>query len=161
MSVQHFTAVLLVLAAPAPVRASDAARPFFPISVSTVSTGIVQQQALPGLTIMMGETWIFHIENGQPAGARRAGADEKPGEGEIRVTLDRRGGATMTVINNSEEWYNYRAFISAKPGHKGNRTSVCTLGAGGWPMVEHWPEPFPAIRIADFTEAPDGRIRCE
>lgn len=117
-------------------------------------------QALPGLTVMMGETWIFHIDNGQPAGARRASPDEKPDSGEIKVTLDRGGGATMIVTNNSEDWYTYRAFISAKPGHKGNRTGMCTL-APGRQSFESWPEPFPAIRLADFTEAPDGEIRCD
>jgi hypothetical protein len=118
-------------------------------------------QALPGLTIMMGETWIFHIENGQPAGARRAKPDDEPVEGEIKVTLERSGNwVTMNVINNTDEWYDYRAFISAKPGHKGNRTSVCTLASGGFQAMESWPQPFPAIRIADFTEARDGRINC-
>ena len=105
-------------------------------------------QELPGLTVLMGESWIFHIEKGQPAGARRAGSDDKPGEGEIKVTLSRDGGATMIVTNNSGEWYDYRAFISAKPGHKGNRTSVYTLMDGGRMAVETWPEPFPPPRAA-------------
>lgn len=132
-----------------------------------LNNGATAPQELPGLTILMGETWIFRIEKGQPAGARRAEPDAEPGKGEIKVTLSRDGGATMTVVNNSGEWYNYRAFISLKPGHKGNRTSVCTLMDGGGIMegggmvVESWPQPFPAIRIADFTEAPEGQMRCQ
>jgi len=118
-------------------------------------------QQLPGLTILMGETWIFRVEQGQPTGARRAKPDDRPGEGEIGMTLERGGGGVvLAVTNNSGEWYNYRAFISAKPGHKGNRTSVCTLMPGGRLNIERWPEPFPAIRIADFSEAADGDIRC-
>lgn len=137
------------------------ANPAHSPSFSPLNPDAIAPQALPGLTILMGETWIFHIENGQPAGARRAGPDEKPASGEFKATLDRSGGATMIVTNNSGEWYNYRAFITAKPGHKGNRTSVCTLMPGGRQVFENWPEPFAAIRIADFAEAPDGEMRCQ
>lgn len=118
-------------------------------------------QQLPGLTILMGETWIFRVAQGQPAAARRAKPDDKPAKGEIKVTLDRSDGAPILIVtNNSDEWYNYRAFISLKPGHKGNRTSVCTLRPGERPTVAEWDEPFPALRIADFSEAADGDIRC-
>lgn len=137
-----------------PIASSSTLSPLYPHAIAP--------QQLPGLTIMLGEAWIFRVEQGQPAGARAAKPDDKPGEGEIRVTLDRdQRGVMMVVTNNSGEWYNYRAFISAKAGHKGNRTSVCTLMPGERISVEMWPEPFPAIRIADFTEARDGELRCQ
>ncbi|MEZ0244656.1 MAG: hypothetical protein ACAH11_14875 [Sphingomonas sp.] len=116
-------------------------------------------QALPGLTILTGETWIFHIENGQPAGARRASPDSEPASGEIKVSLLRERGVTMIVTNKTEEHYAYRAFISVKPNHKGNRAEICSLMPGSV-TVETWPEGFPAIRLADFTETPDPNEPC-
>jgi hypothetical protein len=116
-------------------------------------------QALPGLTIMAGETWIFHLERGQPAGARKVNPDSEPAAGEIKVTLLREQGMTMIVTNRTEDTYAYRAFISVKPDHKGNRAEVCAL-APGQVTVEHWTESFPAIRLADFHEGPDSDEPC-
>lgn len=119
-------------------------------------------QAEGGLVIRLGETWFFHIENGQPAGARRAGKDDKARPGELIAALDGegRGGATLSITNGGEAWYDYSAFIVAKPGHKGNRTSTCTLMGGGRSAFESWPEAIPAIRLADFREVPAGQLRC-
>lgn len=118
------------------------------------------QEAQPGLIVHMGETWFFHVENGQPAGARLAGKDDKARPGELIVSLEGEGGTTMSVTNGSEIWYDYSAFIVTKPGHKGNRTSVCTLMGGGRSAFENWPEAIPAIRIADFREVPAGQMQC-
>ncbi|MCW3847010.1 hypothetical protein OF829_07140 [Sphingomonas sp. LB-2] len=109
----------------------------------------------------MGETWFFHVENGQPAGARLAtGSDDSARPGELIATLDHSGMTMLSVTNGTPNWYDYTAFIVTKPGHKGNRTSVCTLMGGGRVAFESWPESFPAIRLTDFREVPAGQMRC-
>lgn len=123
-------------------------------------TASAPQEAQPGLVIHMGETWFFHVENGQPAGARRASKDDKAQPGELIASLDDRGMTMLSVTNGGEIWYDYSAYIVTKPGHKGNRTSVCTLMGGGRSAFESWPEHIPAIRIADFREVPEGQMQC-
>ncbi|MDF7777584.1 hypothetical protein P1X14_20175 [Sphingomonas sp. AOB5] len=117
-------------------------------------------QDQPGLIVRAGESWIFSIKDGQPADPRKVADDAKPAKGELMVTLDIAGATVMTVANNDEGWWNYRAFIVVKPGHKGNRTSTCTLMNGGREAFEQWPEAIAAIRLADFTPAGDGDLRC-
>lgn len=119
------------------------------------------QNAQPGLVIRAGESWIFTVKDGLPANPHRASGKDKPAKGEILATLEFEGnGSTLAVTSNDEVWWNYRAFIVAKPGHKGNRTSTCTLMNGERTAIEQWPEAVPAIRLADFTFASDGQIRC-
>ncbi|NML07739.1 hypothetical protein [Sphingomonas sp. G-3-2-10] len=120
------------------------------------------QSGPPGLVVRAGESWIFTVKDGLPADARPAARNDKPAKGEIFVTLEFEGGASvMAVTSNDEVWWNYRAFIVSKPGHKGNRTSVCTLMNGERTAIERWPGPVPAIRLADFSFASDRQLRCE
>ena len=123
-------------------------------------TASAPQEAESGLLVHRGETWFFHIENGQPAGARLAGKSDKALAGELSATLDFQGMTMLSVSNGSDIWYDYRAFIITKPGHKGNRISVCTLMGGGRGAFETWPESFPAIRLTDFHEVPAGQMQC-
>ena len=113
-----------------------------------------------GLTVQAGESWIFRVENGQPADARKVDANAEPAKGELKVTLDHSMGTTMLVSNKTDHWYNYQAFATAEPGSKGVRTSVCTLGAG-ISAFENWPQPIPAIRITNFTETGEGAMVCQ
>jgi len=123
-------------------------------------TAAAQGDAQPGLTVQMGEAWIFHVENGQPAGARKAAEGDKPGEGEFRISLGSSLGTTMTIVNNSPTAYNYHAFVTSRRGGKGSRTSVCTLMNNGRMAFENWPQAIPAIRVADFTPAKDDEMGC-
>jgi len=118
------------------------------------------QEAQPGLIVRMGETWFFHVENGQPTGARLAGKDDKARPGELIVSLDLDRGSVLEITNSNAAWYDYRAFIVTKQGHKGNRIGTCTLMGGGRAAHERWPEPIPAIRLADFRQAPVGQVQC-
>jgi len=140
MTIRALFGLLLALGLAAPVFAQDA--------------------PLPGLTVKLGESWIFKIQDGQPADARLATADEQPAPGEIRVSLSDPKGRQMSLINNSPTPYNYRAFITSKPGKVGKRTSVCTLMSKGRAAIEVWPDRFPAIRIADFVPVEEGRMQC-
>ncbi|WP_391563684.1 hypothetical protein [Novosphingobium sp.] len=115
---------------------------------------VAEKYAQPGLFVQQGETWFFKIVDGQPASARTGLDDEKPGEDEIKVSLE---GGNMIVLNGSGTAYNYQAFIAKKPGDKGNRTSVCTL-IPGVTMYENWPQALPGIRLVNFTKAGDGMI---
>ena len=113
-----------------------------------------------GLTIKSGDTWLFKVENGQPLGAHKVSADTAPAKGEIKVNLSASMGTMMTVTNNTDHFYNYRAFMLGKPDAKGQRTSVCTLLSGGRSGFENWPEAIPYVRISDFVEAADGEMGC-
>ena len=132
------------------------------LDMDEVRAKVEAAQADGGLVIRLGETWFFHIEHGQPTGFRRAGKDDKARPGELIAALDGegRGGTTLSITNSGEAWYDYNAFIVTKPGHKGNRTSTCTLMGGGRSAFERWPDAIPAIRLADFREAPVGQMRC-
>lgn len=111
-------------------------------------------EAKPGLFVKQGETWFFKVVEGQPADVRAGDAEEKPRDGEIKVTLQ---GGRMTVLNGSDTPYNYQAFLARNPSDKGERTSVCTLIPGAM-MNEIWPGAVPGIRLTNFKDAGDGMI---
>ena len=125
------------------------------------SATLAKSQPYQGLTIQSGESWIFRIDNGQPIDARKVDAQAEPSKGELKVTLDPSMGTTMSVTNNSDLWYNYHAFMTAKAGTEGKRTSVCTLMGSGRGAFENWPQHVPAIRIANFTAAGEGEMICQ
>lgn len=130
------------------------------LALGLAAPAVAQDAPLAGLTVKLGESWIFKVQDGQPAEARMATAGEQPGEGEILVTLADQKGRLMKMINNSPTPYNYRAFITSKPGKAGKRTSVCTLMSNRRAALENWSDRFPAIRIADFTAVEEGRMQC-
>ena len=114
-----------------------------------------------GLVIQSGETWIFQVQQGQPVNAHKAGADAKPAAGEFLVTLSLQNGTMMQVVNNTDKFYNYRAFMLKRPDDKGQRTSVCTLMSNGRMGFENWPYAIPAIRLSDFIEAGENSMQCQ
>jgi hypothetical protein len=108
------------------------------------------------LTIRTGESWIFTVQKGDPANARKVDAQAKPAKGELMVTLRALFGTNMIMTNNSSTPYTYRAelFVGGKPS--GART--CTLPANGEPTLEQWPQKADAIRIGTFKPTgPGGR----
>jgi len=68
------------------------------------------------LTIHTGETWLFAIERGDPARARKAEPTANPAPGEIRVTLRALFGTMMTISNNSAQGYTFRAELIGADG---------------------------------------------
>ncbi len=130
------------------------------VAAMTASTPALAKQ--PGLFVRMGESVIFHIDQGQPVDPRPASESDAPGAGEIKLTLEFKSGSTMMVVtNNSQDFLNYRAFITPDPDKNGQSTSVCTLMSGGRSAFESWGGRLPGIRVSDFAKAPDGEMRCQ
>jgi hypothetical protein len=105
----------------------------------------------PGLTVKTGETWVFGLSNGQPAKARRANADAKPGAGQIVVTVRSMMGTTMTITGNNPVAYTYKAELIG--GEKAVSTRSCTLPAKARMSFENWPQKAKAVRLSDFKPA--------
>jgi len=110
-----------------------------------------------GLTVRMGETWVFAIDRGQPARARKVAVTALPAPNQIKVSVQPMMGTTMTVTNNSKYDYAYRARL-VMPGGKGGPSKACAVPAGGRMAMEHWPKPVAAVRLSDFKPAPAGSL---
>ena len=110
-----------------------------------------------GLTVRVGETWLFSIERGQPARARKVAATASPAPSQIKVSVQAMMGTTMTVTNNSSYDYAYRALL-VMPGGKTGASKACAVPAHGRMAIEHWPKPVAAVRVSDFKRAPAGSL---
>jgi hypothetical protein len=106
------------------------------------------------LVVGTGESWIFTIERGQPARARRVAPSTKPGKGEVHVSVRSMLGTMMTIASNNPVAYTFRAELL---GTKGPGTvRACTLPANGRPALESWPKAANGVRISDFKPATAG-----
>ena len=116
-----------------------------------------------GVFVKPGESVVFHLDRGQPAGVHAVAGPDKPAAGEIRVDLRYADGmTTMVVTNNSGGFLNYRAFLARDATSAGQATSVCTLMDEGRMAVETWPgQPIPGIRVTDFTPAARDSMVCQ
>ena len=110
-----------------------------------------------GLTIRTGETWVFAVERGQPARARKVAATASPAPNQIKVSVQPMMGTTMTVTNNSKYDYAYRALL-VLPGGKTGASKSCAVPAHGRMAIEHWAKPVAAVRVSDFKRAPAGSL---
>ena len=113
--------------------------------------------AAKSLTVRTGETWIFTVANGQPATARKVDAKSSPRSGEMKVSLRSLMGTTMTVSNNSQFDYAYRATLIL-PGGKAGPAKSCAVPANGRLAMEHWQQRVAAVRLSDFRQAPAGSL---
>jgi len=108
-----------------------------------------------GLTVRMGETWLFTIKDGEPAKARLVTPSAKVGKRQIKVAVRPILGTAMTVTNNSPIAYTFRAELIS--GGKATVARSCTLPANARPVFEQWEQKAEAVRISDFKAAgPDG-----
>ena len=108
------------------------------------------------LTVRTGESWVFTVQNGEPANAKKVEASAKPAKGQLMVTVRALFGTNMIVTNASSTAYTYRAelFVAGKPS--GARS--CALPANGQPTLEQWPQKADAVRISTFRPTgPGGR----
>jgi hypothetical protein len=128
--------------------------------LSTATVRAKDKLPLPGLTLKIGETWVFKIANAQPVEARLVETDTPLAADEIKVSLKASMGTMLTITNNSKTWYNYHAFITSAPNKKGQATSVCTLMGDGRMAFENWPNTINFMRIADFTATSEGEMGC-
>ena len=110
-----------------------------------------------GLTVRMGETWLFAIDKGQPVAARKVDSKAAPAAGQIKVSLRPMMGTTMSVINNSRFDYAYRATLIMPDGKVGAAKS-CAVPANGRLAMEHWSTPVAAVRLSNFKPAPAGSL---
>lgn len=107
------------------------------------------------LTVAVGESWAFTVEDGQPVRAHRVKASSRPARGEIKASLTAIAGTTLTITNNSATSYRFRAeLVGAKSGGR-----TCALPANMSPALEYWPQRAKAVRLSDF-QATSGPGAC-
>jgi hypothetical protein len=108
------------------------------------------------LTVRTGETWLFTIDHGEPAHARKVDATVKPASGEVEVSVRSLFGTMMTISNNSPQGYTFQAQLLGANGAAMN-VRACGLPPNNQPALESWPQKAGAVRIFDFKPAKGGR----
>ena len=104
-----------------------------------------------GLTVHVGETWLFTIKNGEPAQARKVAPSATVPKGQIKVAVRAILGTAMTVTNNSPIAYTFRAELVS--GGKATIARSCTLPSNARPAFEQWDQKADAVRISGFKIA--------
>jgi hypothetical protein len=104
-----------------------------------------------GLTVPVGETWLFTIKDGEPAKARKVAPSATVPRGQIKVAVRAMLGTTMTVTNNSPIAYTFKAELIS--GGKATVARSCTLPSNARPAFEQWDEKADAVRIGAFRVA--------
>jgi hypothetical protein len=107
------------------------------------------------LTIPTGETWLFRIEQGQPVHAHKAPAAARPARGEVKVAVRSLFGTMMTISNNSDQGYSFKAELIGADG-KAVAARACGLPPKNRPALESWPQKAVAVRIGSFKPASGG-----
>jgi len=110
------------------------------------------------LTAQPGESWLFRIARGEPVAARRVQPTTPPASGEIRLTVKRMMGTTVTLLNNSAQAYAYRATLVGADG-KAIVARSCVLPANNRLAMESWPQVAVAVRVGDFKPTRDTSCR--
>ena len=110
------------------------------------------------LSVQPGESWLFRVANGQPASAHRVEPTATPAPGEIRLTVKRMMGTTVTMLNNSAQAYTYRATLVGADG-KAIVARSCVLPANNRLAMESWPQVAVAVRVGDFKPTRDTSCR--
>ena len=108
------------------------------------------------LTVRTGETWLFTIDRGDPAKARKVEATARPARGEVKVAVRSLFGTMMTITNNSAQGYTFQAQLLGADG-TAVTARTCTLPPGNQPALETWPQRAAAVRIGAFKTAKGGR----
>jgi hypothetical protein len=104
-----------------------------------------------GLTIQVGETWLFTLKNGEPANARKVAPSATIPKGQIKAAVRSILGTAMTVTNNSPIAYTFRAELVS--GGKATVARSCTLPPNARPTFEQWEQKADAVRISGFKIA--------
>ena len=110
------------------------------------------------LTAQPGESWIFRLAKGEPVAARRVETAANPAPGEIRLTVRRMMGTTVTLLNNSAQAYTYRATLVGADG-KAIVARSCVLPARNRLAMESWPQVAVAVRVEGFKPTRDASCR--
>lgn len=128
-------------------------RPLLLVMALTLTSPAIAR-GTTGLTVPIGETWMFRVERGQPGHARKVTPTTRPRPGEIRLTLRSMIGTTMTVISNSQRSYTYRATLIGAGGEEIGAKS-CALPPNNRLAFESWPQTAGAVRVSDFKVTRD------
>ena len=107
------------------------------------------------LTVRTGETWLFRIDRGQPANAKKIAPTTAPTRGEVKVSVRAAFGTMMTITNNSAQGYTFDAQLIDATG-KAVNARTCTLPPNNHPVLETWPQKAAAVRIGNFKPAKGG-----
>ena len=110
------------------------------------------------LSAQPGESWLFRVARGEPVAARRVAATAAPAPGEIRLTVKRMMGTTVTLLNNSSQAYTYRATLVGADG-KAIVARSCVLPARNRLAMESWPQVAVAVRVEGFKPTRDASCR--
>ena len=78
------------------------------------------------LTVRTGETWLFRIDRGQPANARKVAPATAPTRGDVKVSVRAAFGTMMTISINSTQGYTFDAQLIDAMG-KATSARSCTL----------------------------------
>lgn len=109
------------------------------------------------LTVHTGESWVFTVENGEPANGRKVQSSARPGKGQLMISVRALFGTNMIVTNNSPVAYTFRAELLR--GGKVTAARPCDLPANGAPIFEQWSQKAEAVRIGHFKKA-GSQGRC-
>lgn len=109
------------------------------------------------LTVRAGESWLFKVKSGQPAGAHKVDPTAKPAKGELMISVRALFGTTMIVTNNSAVPYRFNAELVPARNMAALRT--CSLPTGAKPIVEQWDQKADAVRVSNFR-ATENEGRC-
>src|SRR5438552_2943600 len=71
--------------------------------------GFATSALVQPLTMRPGETWLFTIDHGQPAKARKVVETASPARGEVKASVRTLFGTMMTITNNSSTGYTFQA----------------------------------------------------
>ena len=110
-----------------------------------------------GLTVGLGETWLFTLKDGEPSNSRKVEPATKIPKGQIKVSVRSMLGTALTITNNSPVAYSFKAELIS--GGKATTARACTLPAGARPAFEQWEQKAEAVRISTFKIA-DANGRC-
>ena len=102
-----------------------------------------------GLTIPVGETWLFTIKNGEPAKARKVAPSATVPRGQIKVAVRAMFGTKMTVTNNSPIAYTFQAELIS-----GGKARIEPFLTGLLGIVDTLVNPL-ASRRSTHVSAPD------
>jgi hypothetical protein len=125
---------------------------FLPLALATAPASAFAEP----LIVPTGQTWLFSIDHGQPAHARKVDPAARPGRGEVKVAVRPVFGTMMTIRNNSAQGYTFKAELIGADG-KAVTARNCTLPPGNQPALESWPLKALAVRIGDSSPAKGGR----
>ena len=121
---------------------------------------VLMAAAIPALaeplTVRPGETWLFTLDHGDPAHARKVESGATPARGEFKLSVRALFGTMMTVTNNSARAYTFQAQLIGADGKAANARS-CGAPANNQPALESWPQKAAAVRIGSFRPTKGGR----